>query len=104
MTAGDAHARARWARRGDIALRVVASVPLAYATASLWAMALARLLPGDRAEATVTAALIAIALCALAAMWAFAARSGWRAIWTLGLAAAVAAAITWISIDATGRV
>ncbi|KQN16434.1 MULTISPECIES: hypothetical protein [Sphingomonas] len=104
MTAGDAHARARWARRGDIALRVVASVPLAYATASLWAMALARLLPGDRAEATVTAALIALALCALAAMWAFAARSGWRAIWTLGLAAAVAAAITWISIDATGRV
>ena len=78
MTAGDAHARARWARRGDIALRVVASVPLAYATASLWAMALARLLPGDRAEATVTAALIALALCALAAMWAFAARSGWR--------------------------
>ncbi|MBD8737635.1 hypothetical protein [Sphingomonas sp. CFBP 13706] len=104
MTAGDAHARARWARRGDIALRVVASVPLAYATASLWAMALARLLPGDRAEATVTAALIALALCALAALWAFAARSGWRAIWTLGLAAAVAAAITWISIDATGRV
>ena len=104
MTAGDAHARARWARRGDVALRVVASVPLAYATASLWAMALARLLPGDRAEATVTAALIALALCALAAMWAFAARSGWRAIWTLGLAAAVAAAITWISIDATGRV
>lgn len=104
MTAGDAHARARWARRGDIALRVVASVPLAYATASLWAMALARLLPGDRAEATVTAALIALALCALAAIWAFAARSGWRAIWTLGLAAAVAAAITWISIDATGRV
>ena len=103
MTAGDAHARARWARRGDIALRVVASVPLAYATASLWAMALARLLPGDRAEATVTAALIALALCALAAMWAFAARSGWRAIWTLGLAAAVAAAITWKSIDATGR-
>ncbi len=104
MTAGDAHARARWARRGDIALRVVASVPLAYATASLWAMALAPLLPGDRAEATVTAALIALALCALAAMWAFAARSGWRAIWTLGLAAAVAAAITWISSDATGRV
>ena len=104
MTAGDAHARARWARRGDIGLRIVAAVPLAYATSSLWAMAIARLLPGDRAEASVTAALIALALCAVAAMWAFAARSGWRAIWTLGVAAAVAAAITWISIDATGRV
>jgi len=79
MTAGDAHARARWARRGDIALRVVAA-PRPART-------------GMR-----------IALCALAAMWAFAARSGWRAIWTLGLAAAVAAALTWISIDATCRV
>ncbi|TXC72865.1 hypothetical protein FSB78_09950 [Sphingomonas ginsenosidivorax] len=95
--------RARWARRGDIALRVVAAVPLAYATASLWAMAIARLLPGDRAEASVTAAMIALAVCAVAAMWAFAACSGWRAIWTLAAAAAIAAAIAWISIDATGR-
>jgi hypothetical protein len=86
MTAGDAHAHARWARRGDIALRVVAAVPLAYATAS------------------VTAALIALGLCAIAAMWAFAARSGWRAIWTLAVAAGIAAAIAWVSIDATGRV
>ena len=104
MTASDAHARVRWARRGDIALRVVAAVPLGYATASLWAMAIARLLPGDRAEASVTASLIALAVCALAAMWAFAARSGWRAIWTLALAAGLAAAIAWISIAATGRV
>ncbi len=103
MTASDAHARVRWARRGDIALRVVAAVPLGYATASLWAMAIARLLPGDRAEASVTASLIALAVCALAAMRAFAARSGWRAIWTLAIAAGIAAAIAWVSIDATGR-
>ena len=103
MTAGDLHARARWARRGDIDLRVAAAVPLGYATASLWAMALARILPGERTEATVTATLIALALCAVAAMWAFAARSGWRALWTLGVAAGVAAAIAWVSIDATGR-
>ena len=104
MTAGDGHVRARWARRGDIALRVVAAVPLGYATASLWAMAIARLLPGDRAEASVTASLVALALCAIAAIWAFAARSGWRAILTLAVAAGLAAAITWISIDATGWV
>jgi len=103
MTAGDAHARARWARRGDIGLRVVAAVPLAYATASLWAMAIARLLPGDRAEASVTASLIALMLCAIAAMYAFAARSGWRALWTLLVAGAVGGAIAWISIDASGR-
>ncbi|KQN11878.1 hypothetical protein QP178_15280 [Sphingomonas aurantiaca] len=104
MTAGDGHARARWARRGDIVLRVVAAVPLGYTTASLWAMAIARLLPGDRAEASVTASLVALALCAIAAIWAFAARSGWRAIWMLALAAGLAAAIAWISIAATGRV
>ncbi len=103
MTAGDAHARARWARRGDIGLRVVAAVPLGYATASLWAMAIARLLPGDRAEASVTASLIALMLCAIAAMWAFAARSGWRALWTLVVAGAVGGAIAWVSIDASGR-
>ena len=103
MTAGDAHARARWARRGDIGLRVVAAVPLGYATASLWAMAIARLLPGDRAEASVTASLIALMLCAIAAMWAFAARSGWRALWTLVVAGAIGGAIAWISIDASGR-
>lgn len=97
------HARARWARRGDIGLRIVAAVPLGYATASLWAMALARILPGDRIEATVAATLIALALCAVAAMWAFAARSGWRALWTLAAAAGIAAAITGLSIAATGR-
>ncbi|MEG3082174.1 hypothetical protein U1707_00830 [Sphingomonas sp. PB2P12] len=97
------HARARWARRGDIGLRIVAAVPLGYATASLWAMALARILPGERIEATVAATLIALALCAVAAMWAFAARSGWRALWTLAAAAGIAAAITGLSIAATGR-
>ena len=102
-SAGDTHARARWTRRGDIALRVVAAIPLGYATASLWAMAIARLLPGDRAGASVTAALVALVLCAIAAMWAFAARSGWRAVWTLAAAAGCAAVIAWISIGATGR-
>lgn len=92
-----------WRRRGDMVLRVVAAVPLGYAVGSLWAMALARLLPGDRAEATITAMLVAFALCAFAAMWAFAARSGWRAVWTLILLGAVAGGITWASIAQTGR-
>jgi hypothetical protein len=36
-------------------------------------------------------------------MWAFAARSGWRALWTLFVAGAVGGAIAWVSIDASGR-
>lgn len=94
----------RWTRRGDMALRVVAAIPLGYAVASLWAMALARILPGARSDATIAATLIAFVVCAAAAMWAFSARSGWRAFWTLALIGAVAGAITWASIQATGRI
>jgi hypothetical protein len=92
-----------WARRGDIALRVLAAIPLGYGVASLWAMALARVIPGARSEATIIATLVAFVICAVAAMWAFAARSGWRAVWTLALLGAVAGAIAWASIGATGR-
>jgi hypothetical protein len=92
-----------WERRGDITLRIVAAVPLGYAVASLWAMALARLLPGDRAEATVAATLVAFALCAGNAMWAFAARSGWRAFWTLAVAGVIGGGLTWLSIMGSGR-
>jgi hypothetical protein len=42
-------------------------------------------------------------LCAVLAMWAFAARSGWRAVWTITVAGGVAAAIIWLSIAVTGR-
>lgn len=92
-----------WPKRADLLLRVIAAIPLGYAVASLWAMALARLLPGPRSEATIVATLVAFVLCAIAAMWAFAARSGWRATWTLAVASAPAAAIAWISIQAAGR-
>lgn len=95
--------RARLLRRGDIALRVVAAVPVAYAVASLWAMALARVLPMSRSEATVAASLVALVLCAVAAMYAFAARTGLRALIVLVLLGAVAGGIAWVSIASGGR-
>lgn len=85
-------------------LRVLAAIPLGYAAGSLWAMALARILPGDRAQVTIAATLVAFALCAFAAMWAFAARSGWRAVWTLLLIGGLGGAVTWLSIQITGRI
>ncbi|MDP1028155.1 hypothetical protein Q5H91_13105 [Sphingomonas sp. KR1UV-12] len=102
-TRAERAANAAWRRRTDMVLRVVAAVPLGYAVGSAWAMALARLLPGDRAEATVAATLVAFVICAVAAMWSFFARSGWRAVWTLALIGGVAAAITWASILSGGR-
>lgn len=85
-------------------LRIVSAVPLGYAVASLWAMALARLIPGDRAEATVAATLVAFALCAFAVMWAFAAHSGWRAFYTLVILGGAAGGMTWLSIATSGRI
>ncbi|MPT46934.1 MAG: hypothetical protein E2598_00750 [Sphingobium sp.] len=93
-----------WKRRGDMVLRVLAAIPLGYGVGSLWAMALARILPGDRAQATIAATLIAFVICAVAAMWAFAARSGWRAVWSLLLLGGIAGAIAWISIEMGGRI
>jgi hypothetical protein len=92
-----------WRRSGDLLLRILAALPIGYAVGSLWAMALARMLPGARLEATIIAQLAAFVICAAAAMWAFAARSGWRALWTLLVLGAVAGAIAWWSIQLTGR-
>jgi hypothetical protein len=96
---GDA-AAALWRRRGDLALRILAALPLGYAVATLWAMALSRILPMNASEATTTGMLAAFAICAVSAMWAFAAKSGWRAFWVLAAAGGVAAAITWASMGA----
>lgn len=91
-------------RRIDNTLRFVAAVPLGYAVASLWGAAIARVLPMEQSEATVTGTLVALLLCALAAMYAYGARSGWRATWVLLLLGAIAGGITWASIAATGRI
>jgi hypothetical protein len=92
-----------WRRRGDMVLRVLAALPLGYAVGSLWTAAFGRVLPLETSEATVAATLLSFPLCAAAAMWAFAARSGWRAFWTLCAVGAPALAIVWASIVATGR-
>ena len=93
----------QWRRRGDNLLRILAAMPVGYAIASLWAVALARILPMAPSEASVAAALIALPLCALAAMYAYAARSGWRALWVLIVLGAVGGGIGWFSIAESGR-
>lgn len=99
---GNADVPPSWRKRGDIVLRIIAALPLGYAVATFWAMALSRILPMNPAEATTTGMLVAFVICAVAAMWAFAAKSGWRAVWVLAVAGGVAAAITWISMRAGG--
>lgn len=87
-----------WRRRGDVGLRVLAAIPVGYAVASLWGMVFARVLPAGPSEASIVGQLIAFVLCAGFAMWAFAARSGWRALWTLCVVGGVAGGIVWLSM------
>lgn len=90
-------------RRIDNTLRFAAAVPIGYAVSSLWGAALARLLPMEPSEATVTGTLVALLLCAFTVMYAYGARSGWRATWILLLLGTIAATITWSSIAVAGR-
>ncbi len=96
----DDNARWQWL---DTTLRILCAVPVGYVVASLWAMALARMIPGERSEATVTGTLVAFALCAFAAMYAFGARTGARAFIVLLILGAIAGGITWLSVASGGR-
>lgn len=77
------------AYRLGVLSRSLAALLGGYAFAASASMLLALALPMPRAQATLTGLLAGIALYAVAAMWAFAARSAARA-W-LGIAGAAAA-------------
>lgn len=81
--------------RAEAVLRLIAAVPLGYAVASLWAMALARHLPMEKSEATLTATLIAYVIAAVMMIYAYGARTAWRAIWVMVLLCAAAMGLYW---------
>lgn len=83
--------------------RVFTAFPLAYGATSLVVMALARLLPGNRAQATVVASLLSFAIYAGLIVAVFAARSAGRAFLITLTIGAVAGGITWASIAMGGR-
>lgn len=83
--------------------RVLTAMPLGYAATSLLVMALARLLPGSRPDATVFATLLSFGVYAGLIVYIFAAASAWRAFAvTLSLGVA-AGGIAWASIAIGGR-
>ena len=87
----------RWRRLGDLMLRIAVALPIGYGVATLWAMALSRTLPMSRSDATTTGMLVAFVICAGVAMWAFAARSGIRALGVTGLFGGAAGLLLWLS-------
>lgn len=78
-----------------VASRAVAAIGGGYALSALAATALALYLPLHRAEAVITATLASLVLYLLAVLWAFAARSAWRAWAGLALPAGALAALLW---------
>lgn len=92
-----------WRKAGDQALRLITAMPLGYAVATLWAMALSRILPLRPDEAAGVGMLVAFVICAIVAMWAYAATSGWRAMRLVLALGVVAGAIVWIAIATGGR-
>jgi hypothetical protein len=89
--------------RGATALRILAAVPGGYAVASLATACLARLVPGDRAAATVTATLASFAVLAGVIVLSFSLRSVLR-LWLILIAiAAVTGGATWLSVALGGR-
>lgn len=83
--------------RANVAARIVAGTIGAYAVAALFAMALARILPMERVQAIMPATLLALLVGPAVTIWAFLARSPWRAWAGVTLLGALFAATAWLA-------
>lgn len=73
--------------RAGIAVRTAAALLAGYALASASTVLLSAVLPFDRIERVFTGTLLSFAVWTGAALYAFAAKTAWRAMWvTIGLA------------------
>ncbi|QCB54613.1 hypothetical protein E5675_09295 [Sphingopyxis sp. PAMC25046] len=86
-----------------VAARVVAAVPLNYAVTSALTMLVARLLPGDAAQASIGATTLSFAIFASLAMTAFTVRSVAKLWFGLVATGLVAGAADWALIAVGGR-
>lgn len=75
--------------------RSLAAILGGYALASATTAFLALALPGARSEAVLTGMLVGIAVCACAALWAFATRTALRAWLGIAVSAIVMALASW---------
>ncbi|MDO7835473.1 ketohydroxyglutarate aldolase [Sphingobium sp. HBC34] len=86
-----------WRYRANVALRILTGTIGAYLVAALAAAMLARTLPMSRAEATVTATMIAYLVAPGVTIWAFLARGPWRALAGVVMAALVLGGGVWLA-------
>lgn len=89
--------------RWDIALRSALAVIGGYIFSSLVAAAIARFLPGDRANAALTGTMTSFAVFPAIVMWAFGARRAWLAAAVLSAMSAVLGVLIAWSIAGGGQ-
>lgn len=75
--------------RSGIAVRCLAALLAGYVLASAGTALLSAVLPFDRIERVFTGTLLSFALWTGAALYAFAVKSAWRALWASALLAAL---------------
>ncbi|MGJ7904491.1 hypothetical protein [Lysobacter sp. 1R34A] len=77
-----------WRYRGEVAVRAFAAIAIGYAVAYASTAFLTLALPLGRNDRVVTASLLCFFVWCGVAMYAFAARTPWRACWAPALSAA----------------
>lgn len=87
-----------WFRRpwAGVLSRSLAAVFGGYALAASTGAFLAVALPIARSQAVLTGMLLAILVCACAALWAFAAASAWKAWMGIAIPTVLMALTTWL--------
>jgi hypothetical protein len=71
--------------RFGIAMRIATAFVIGYALASAFTVLLSTVLPFERVERVFTATLLSFAVWTCAVIYAFAAKTAWRAIWVTTL-------------------
>ncbi len=90
-------------QRLEVIARTLLAIVGAYAAASLVAATLARVLPGDRAEAALAGTIVSFAVFPAIVMWVFGARRVLPVLVSLVIGCALLAALTYWSITTGGR-
>lgn len=92
-----------WRYRGAVALRTLAATVIGYLVAYGFTAFATVVLPFGRNDRVIGASLLCFFVWCAAAMYAFAARSAWRACWVLALWAAAMYAVAWMFPEAAAR-
>lgn len=92
-----------WRYRGAVAVRALAASVLGYLVAYGFTAFATVVLPFGRNDRVVSASLLCFFVWCAAAMYAFAARSAWRACWVLALCAGAMYGVALLFPEAAAR-